>query len=298
MLTLCWMTKAARGRVVPHAERDELLLPGGPDQLQEVGAGRPPLVDGHGEGGGPAALDGVGVRHQARWCLAEPGHLGRLPDQAAADPAVVAHPVRLDVERGGPGVDEQGHGVAGHRADLVGVALDVACLLGRGDPPQVTGLGVLGDDGRRGGEQHAVGRPGGRLGGAGRDQGLRRGGRRPGLMVRRADPGSDPVGVGPVRGGARLGHGHRGRGDPSGGGQADETATGESAWRPARFRPDPGHRLFRGCRRGRRAPLPSVVAVFGHGDQEGAGREGATHVGAVQVELCTGPRLSKVTGPP
>ncbi len=116
-------------------------------------------------------------------------------------------------------------------ADLAGVALDVAGALGRGDPPQMTGFGVLGDDGLGGGEQHAVGRPGGGLGGAGRDQGLHRGGRRPVGSVRGADPGPGWSALGPASGVGDSAAATRPPRPPHppGGGEADEAATGEPA---------------------------------------------------------------------
>ena len=196
---------ASRG-VVPHAERHELLLAGGADQLQQIGAGRPGRVDGDGQGGRPVALDGVGRRDQLGRRLPDPRHLLRLPDQAAADALVVPHAVGLDVEGGGHGVHEQGDGVAGHRADLAGVALDGPGGLDRVHPPGITGLGVLGHDGRRGGELDAVGQLG-----ATWDGGVTC--RRTGACAATGSVGGGPSGAVAAR---RFGdaQGHRGGGHP------------------------------------------------------------------------------------
>ncbi len=218
------------GGVVPNAQGDELLLAGGADQLQQVRPRRPALVDGHVQGRGPLALDGVDEHGQGRRGLTDPDHLGRLPHQPAPDAPVVPHAVRLDMERGGPGAHEQGDGLSCGGAHLAGVALDVPGGLGRGDPPQVTGLGVLGHDGLRGGQWDAVSRAGDRLGAPDRDDGLARGqpgvGRRVGRThtgpQRGAGRGRHPVG-------RRLGHGQGrgGGGGTSGRGEADERPAGE-----------------------------------------------------------------------
>ena len=125
--------------------------------------------------------------------LADTGDLRRLPHPPGADPLVVAHAVGLDVEGGGLGVDPEGDDVSDLDAHLVGVALDVTGGLRGGHPPGVPVPGVLGDDGRGGGERdslhHAL---------AGHDRsgrGGRRGRRRPGgtaeggLGVGRPGPG-------------------------------------------------------------------------------------------------------------
>ena len=136
-----------RRGVVAHAQRDVLLLARVADQLQEVHARRPGLVDAQRHGGLPGArnrADGAAEEH--RGCLALAADLLGAGDQPAAEALVVAHAIGLDVEGGGGGVDEQVEFVARDGADGAGVALEHVGRLDAGDHPvDGAGLGVLGD---------------------------------------------------------------------------------------------------------------------------------------------------------
>ena len=134
------------GGVVADGERNELLLAAVTDELQEVATGQPIRRDVEREGGRPRA----GHRADAGRDHGRGLDLGReeirLHDEAAAEALVEAHPVGLHLDGVGGGVDEQGHVVAGHRADLAGEALErVLGLVVVADPIQRARLRVLGD---------------------------------------------------------------------------------------------------------------------------------------------------------
>ena len=139
------------GGVVADGEGHELLLTPAAHQLEQVAAREPVLGDADRHGGLPRA------GHRAR----AGGDDGRrlrprrdevaLPGQAPTEALVVAHPVRLHLHGPRPGVDEEGHVVAGDRADLAGEPLErVVGLDEVADPVERARLRVLGDEPRCG----------------------------------------------------------------------------------------------------------------------------------------------------
>ncbi len=145
------------GRVVSDGERDELLLPTVADQFQQVTPGQPLLGDADGHGGRPGAGHRAGPRGNDRRRLAARRHHVALPDQAAAEPLVVTHAIRLHLDGLGRRVDEQGYVVADHRAHLAGVALEGVVRLDEiAYPVERARPGVLGDQPGRGRDDHAA----------------------------------------------------------------------------------------------------------------------------------------------
>ena len=141
-----------RGRgVVADRERHELLLAPAADELEEVTAREPLLRDADRRGGRPRAGDGGGAGRDHRGGLGPGGDEVALPEEPAAQSLVVAHAVRLHLHGACSGVDEEGDVVTRHRAHLAGEPLE--CVVGLdevADPVERAGLGVLGDQPRRG----------------------------------------------------------------------------------------------------------------------------------------------------
>ena len=225
------------------------------------------------EGGRPVALDGVGEEGQVRRWLAHAGQLGRLPHQPAADAPVVAHAVGLDVERGGLGADEQGDGVAARWRSPGWRSPRCPRRSGAWSThQQVPGLGVLGHDGLGRGQEHAVGRPGDRLGpwpGRRLRPGSQRGVGRPDPPAARSGrrrPGGRVSGDGDSAMATTAAGGDR----TAGRGQPDERRGGRSEVRTVRVPGRVGVGLRAGCRPG--APAPGRVRHRARPRGSGGGR--------------------------
>ena len=135
------------GGVVADGERHELLLTPAAHQLEQVAAREPVLGDADRHGGLPRAADRARAGGDHRSGLGTRRDEVALPGEAATEALVVAHPVRLHLHGPRPRVDEQGHVVAGDRADLAGEPLErVVGLDEVADPVERARLGVLGDE--------------------------------------------------------------------------------------------------------------------------------------------------------
>ncbi len=151
MVTLFWKTKAACAGVVPDGERNELLLTAVADQLQQVAARGPGVVDGEAQRGRPRATHRPDTEAHGRRRLRSGRHHVAPVDQPSPESLVVTHPVGVDPHRLGRRVHEEGHVVPCRRADLAGEPFE--CVIGLhevDDPIQGSRSLVLRDEPRCG----------------------------------------------------------------------------------------------------------------------------------------------------